>query len=356
MLKLKLHNIENDSMTFAQFIKNQELLAQVGIIVADNLDSYDVTLLGYKSLHKYDYDTYQEGIEKTLELIDTIDTPIWIWDTDDSASLVGVYELLDHPKVKYVFKQFLRTKESYKDGGIFGRHFWKEDGHKYNFSFDLTDEQYSKLKLMGSNHGHRLCRDLAGFRELFTQSWDINKIIQQKNINNPKIDTLNVSAMMQINHKGRKFNKCDVGKIYTDYRKDVCNKVLSMTNKNDITAAVGHLPYGLTTPMLTYSSMTVSPAGMGASNFRDFEALGYYNLVIKSEMRDIITYPNINKNGYIIHCKPDYSDLVEIVSDVMDNYNDYFERLIEDRKLFIDLYSDKNWVRYFVELLNEEIL
>ena len=114
MLKLNLHNIENDSMTFAQFIQNQELLAQVGIIVAANLDSYDVTLLGYKSLHKYDYDTYQEGIEKTLELIDTIDTPIWIWDTDDSASLVGVYELLDHPKVKYVFKQFLRTKESYK--------------------------------------------------------------------------------------------------------------------------------------------------------------------------------------------------------------------------------------------------
>lgn len=345
MLKVKLHNAERDKLSFHMLLDNRELLKDCGIDIITNDSSYDVTILGFKSLNKYIHDkSYQECFDMTHDLIERINGPIWIWDTDDSASLIGVYEHLKNPKIQYVFKQFLKSKDDYEIESVFGRSFWKDDSHKFSQSYKLSNDEYNKLKLTGYNHGHHLIKNMPEFVRLCQTNITMNEIRQRKMIH--------INGLMQLNHPGRKFYNYDSGHFYTKHRQSVCDKILKLSNKNR-TCIVGQAPFNITNANMSHSLITISPAGMGASCFRDFEAIANYSILCKSELNDIITYPNIFINSYV-QCNKDYDNLDETISEILENYNEHIETLIQTKSNLLEIYSNENWIRYFINTLNKE--
>ena len=345
MLRVKLHNVEQNKLSFHMLLDNRGLLKECGMDIITDDSSHDVTIIGFKSLNKYVHDkSYEECLDKTHELIESIDGPIWIWDTDDGASLIGVYEHLKNPKIQYVFKQFLKSKNDYEIKSPFGRSYWKDDTHKFNQSYPLSNTEYNKLKLTGHNYGHHLIKYMPEFTRLCQTSVSMNEIRRQKMIH--------INAIMQINHPGRKWYNSDSGYFYTRYRQSVCDKILKLSSKKR-TCVVGHAPFNITNANMAHSLITVSPAGMGACNFRDFEAIANHSILCKSELNDIIMYPNIFINSYV-QCNEDYNNLEETISSVLDNYEEHMENLIQTKSNLLETYSNENWVTYFINTLNKE--
>jgi len=83
------------------------------------------------------------------------------------------------------------------------------------------------------------------------------------------------------------------------------------------------------------SKCTLSPYGMGELCFRDFEIIQFGSVMIKPDMSNVITYPNI----YIpyetyIPCALDWSDLIEKIEWVKSN-PDKCKQITENAKQIV---------------------
>lgn len=105
---------------------------------------------------------------------------------------------------------------------------------------------------------------------------------------------------------------------------------------------------------LMKSFACISPWGKGENCFRTFEAIKYGSIVICPNMSHMNTWPNIYRSWHsYVPCKPDFSDLEEIVESIHSHYLDYDSIPRNAYAIMKSCWKPKVFANYFDSLMNQ---
>jgi len=271
-------------ISFQGFLMLKDMLRDYSIDITDS-DDFDYMFLGaYNILDKGL--GLQESIEYGLKSIDDLvgSGDCFIFDGSDSTSLMGSYEVLDQSNAKFLFKnQLLKTREDYKKKTSFNKWFFG-NGSDLDLSYDITEENWNKIKLSGWNLGYMAPN---GFRPM----------VQKWHPVNPN-KTIDLSAIYSADHAPSKDHHAENASHYMKHRHgawEVIGDDPGYTFRKD------KLPYQEYIQSLYQSKMALSPFGQGEVCYRDFEVFEFGVAMIKPTMERVNTNPNpyIENETYI---------------------------------------------------------
>ena len=336
MIKVKVINptIDRNEPTFRLMMYCKDLLREYGIDITESND-FDYMFIGMNDLINKKL-SLKESIEWGSENVEKLSQggEYFLFDGSDSTSLMGGIEVMRNTNPTYYVKNQLLQKEKYKVPSNFGRWFWGNG--EFDLSYDITEDEWDKIKLSGWNLGHlqtHLFRDR------------INPINTNK--------LYDVCAIYQAEHRENyeHNNRNDIP--YTKHRKGAWEvldkKYISKKDK---------LPFQEYWEYLYNSRVCISPFGMGEVCFRDFESIATNTILIKPNMDIVITEPNIyiDKKTYF-GVEYDWSNLNEVIDEVLSNFEEYNEMInSEVTNQFRDKYTlepyCENMYNLFVNMSN----
>ena len=115
---------------------------------------------------------------------------------------------------------------------------------------------------------------------------------------------------------------------------------------------------------LSKSKIVISPYGMGERIDDDLRAPLYDTIVIKPECSNVYDYNNlfndklfnkyhkINFTQHVVFCKPDFSDLEEVIDKILNNYEYYLNITKKYKQECIDFIQTDKYKDDFLETLN----
>ena len=333
MIKIKIHDplMGKNRISFQGFLMLKDMLRDYSIDITDS-DDFDYMFLGaYNILDKGL--GLQESIEYGLKNIDDLagSGDCFIFDGSDSTSLMGSYEVLDQSNAKFLFKnQLLKTREDYTKKTSFNKWFFG-DGSDLDLSYDITEENWKKIKLSGWNLGYMAPN---GFRPM-VQKWHP--------INPNK--TIDLSAIYSADHAPSSDHNAENASHYMKHRHGAWEVI---GDDPGYTFYKDKLPYQEYIQSLYQSKMALSPFGQGEVCYRDFEIPEFGVAMIKPTM-DIV---NTNPNPYIanetyIPVDLDWKNLNEIVIKMLDTPDKLLYIIENNRKVYDELYSANNFCMYW---------
>jgi len=321
MVKIKIHNPKEDrnEPTFRVMLAVQHFFREIGIDFTTSND-YDYLFIGMNDFMNKKL-TLEESVDWGSENVEKLgeNGDYFLFDGSDSTSIVGGIEVMRNTNpIHYIKNQFLDF-DLYNKPCSFGRWFW--GGGENNQSYNLTEEDRSKMKLSGWNLGH-----LQG--HLFKK--DIPRVSK----------SIDVCAIFQAEHKENYEHTFRNDIPYTEHRRGVWNtldkKFNSITDK---------LPYQEYIEKLRESRVAISPFGMGEICFRDFEVMALKSILIKPGMDIVNTKPNIYIDGETYHSVfYDWSNLNEVIESVLDRNVDVVDR-------YREMYDTKHLILHYYEMI-----
>ena len=134
------------------------------------------------------------------------------------------------------------------------------------------------------------------------------------------------------------------------HRAQACKMIESIPSINALVLQGHHLPFDEYITTMQKSKIVVSPWAWGEWAFRDYEAIHCGAILVKPDTSFVQSYPDIYQN-YItyIPCKPDFSDLPEIIADVLKNYQSYASMILETKELVKKSWDYDVIVKNFVD-------
>lgn len=324
MVKIKLRNWNKgrNIQTFRPFLLHASLFAQNGIQFVEEGD-YNFEFIGMadfldKSL------PLEESIQKGLKMLEEIKAPYFLFDGSDSTSLMAAYEVLINSQATYLYKNQLLPREEYKKKTAFNKWFFG-NGTPLDLEYNISETDYKKLKLSGYNLGYYHPQYLN-----FTP--------------NNLIKDIDVCAIYQGYHVENYDHNVRNDLLYTAHRIGAWD-VLSKSSRNIVT---DKRPYQEYVDVLRRSKVAISPFGMGEICFRDFEIVHYGTVMIKPDMSRVLTEPSfyIPYETYI-PCKPDWSDLLDVVEEVLTNWNKYEPIAKRAQQVLLENFSPYKLVEYW---------
>jgi len=327
MIKIKLSDPTN-MKCFSGLLHAAPMLSDYSMaIVSDG--SYDYELLATNEFVKSDL-PLQQSIEYGLENLSHKSGDYFLVHGGDSTSLMAAWEVFEQSSARYLFKKQILTREKYTEPSVIGKWFFGT-GSELDKSYNLTTSQYNKLKLCGYNVGH---------------NW-------------PQLHQL-----YSVNYSNKSVDAAAIFQTWIDkpvYDHEVRTDLLYAEHRNNAWKSLSGLPYNIianqlspneTPYILNQSKVAISPYGMGELCYRDLECIQHGCIIIKPDMSNVITEPNLFiENETYIPCKTDYSDVPEILERVLGNYKDYHYIAEQARKQLIDIYSyhhvAMHWYNFF---------
>lgn len=122
---------------------------------------------------------------------------------------------------------------------------------------------------------------------------------------------IDVNCMVSLDHTG----ECPHG-FYWTHRVLACRAVEALRTSAGATVRTRHCDRDKYIQTMRSSKLCLSPWGKGEFAFRDYEAILCGALVIKPESSWIESNPDIYREDRMVFCKPDFSDLPEILQNV----------------------------------------
>lgn len=330
MIRIKLSD-PNNIKCFSGLMFAKDILPDYSIELV-NEGSYDYELVATNEFINSSM-PLQQSIEFGLETLSRKSGDYFLVHGGDSTSLMGAYEVFCNSDAKYLFKKQLLTRAEYAKPSVIGKWFFGH-GSKLDVSYNLSEDDYSKLKLCGYNVGH---------------NWP--QLHQLYNFNTKDID---VAAVFQTYIPKEVYDhELRTDTYYANHRVAVWDEL----NKLNINKVAQQLDPNTSAHVLNRSKISISPFGMGELCYRDLESIQHGCIIIKPDMSNVLTEPNLFiANETYIPCKHDYSDLSEIVMNILGNYKDYQYIAENARQRMIDVYSYHNvamyWYNFFANLDN----
>lgn len=321
MIRIKLSDPDNIKC-FSGLILAKNILPDYSIqIVTDN--SYDYELIDTAQYIKSNL-SLERSIEYGINNLRDKKGDYFLVHGGDSTSLMGAYEVFKNSNAKYLFKKQLLTREEYAKPSTIGKWFFNT-GSVLDVSYNMTIDEYSKLKLCGYNVGH---------------NWPSLHTLYR--FNDKDID---VAAIFQAKIPKEVYDhEVRTDMLYYEHR----SKVWLELSKLKYKIISGQYDPNTTTRILNKAKIAISPYGMGELCYRDLEAIQHGCIIIKPNMDNIITEPNLFiPNETYIPCKLDYSDLNDIISNILENYNKFIYISDNARKRLIAVYSYHNVAMYW---------
>jgi hypothetical protein len=150
MIRIAIRDLEKhrNECTFRSYKMCQDLFRDISVDLNYSGDSPDFIWLGQASYTDKSV-SLKESTEKGLEYLDKIEGDYWLFDGQDSASLIGTYDVFLKSKAQYLLKNTLYVnRDDYTLPFINGRSYW---GMSYN-GWKITDfSRFDDVKLSGTN-------------------------------------------------------------------------------------------------------------------------------------------------------------------------------------------------------------
>jgi len=333
MIKIKLSD-PDDIKSFSGLIIPKEILSDYSIELTTSND-YDYEFISQKRFLDLSI-PLQESIDKGLEYISKINGDYFLFSGADSTSLTGVYEVFSQSNAQYLFKKQILSQNDYKEKTTLNKWFFG-NGSVLDKGYDIPDSIYNKIKLTGYNVAH---------------NWPYLQQMHKGNL----VRDIDVCAVYQGDPKREIYDhevRSDL--LYSNHRVGAWNKLSEIENKYNIVK--GQSSPQQFVDIMKRSKIGLSPFGMGELCYRDLELIQWGCLLIKPDMSKVITAPDFFKPmETYVPVKPDWSNLNEVIQDILENFKNY-EHIIENsRKQVIEMYSYHNvclhWYNFFSQLNN----
>lgn len=336
MLRIRLVDSDKgrNRATYRGFLMYKRLFNDVGIdfiIAGDNVDSWDISILGDECFINRRAKSLQESIDYGLERLHEIDGRYMLYDGSDSPSILGSYEVFENSNAERLIKNQMYAKDVYSIPSPLGKEWWNMyAGRGDKISHDV--KRYDDIVLSGYNLGYYHPHYLQFANHEVKKEHDVFAVYQADHKENYDFGIRN--DLYYSRHRKRSLDELD--------RLDGTYNVVSGRLLPD--------DYNIA---LRKSKCAVSPFGMGEICFRDFETWNMGCILIKPFMDNVITYPNpyIDRETYFA-CNNNWDDLNEIIDVVLSlNNNDVKDINNNVRKTIIDMYSPQNFVTHFYNIL-----
>tara|TARA_R110001583_G_scaffold18703_4_gene74124 strand:+ start:159 stop:1190 length:1032 start_codon:yes stop_codon:yes gene_type:complete len=321
MIKIKILNPTKcrNEPTFRPLLFVKDMLKEYSIDITDS-DDYDFLFVGMKDFYDKDKslkDSTEWGLENLNKVTDGGD--YFLFDGQDSTSIMGAYEVFEQSDAIYMFKnQTLNRKEDYKTPYRLNKWFFGSDDES-GISYDIPKDNWDRIKLTGWNLGSLLPH--------YNHFQSINK---DKDID--------MCAIYSAKHGYSEEHKVRNDLFYTKHRDDAWDILNNMKSKYDVRTA--KLPFEEYIKVLYNSKLSLSPFGMGEVCFRDFECMQYGTVIVKPNMNMVRTKPNIYiEDETYISVKSDWSDLEEKTKKALGNFDKYSYIVNNFRERFKKEYS-----------------
>ena len=330
MIKIRLYEIDKhrNETTFRPFIKAQDVFREVGIEFTTS-DDYDYAWVGQASIIDKKI-SLMESVELGLDFVEQITGDYFIIDGQDATTLIGTIDVFRESSAKLFLKNtYLKDFDLYKKGWANGRMYWGEG----NYSVSDIDDLKPRMKLTGCNWLHTLepnWHDYSG-----AKSYDI-------------------SCMFGFPTKTPVYEH---GVCQTDYydphRKNLMDTLSDKYN-------VAKLINGVRLSQQEYyqnmfnSKIIMAPLGYGEMAPRDIESAMFGSVLVKPDISYILSEPFIYDEETYVAVKYDWSDLEEKIDEVLSDYDNVRERLVENmRKKYKECYDLKNLVMHIYNIFTQ---
>jgi hypothetical protein len=330
MIKVKLPNLDKgkNQYTFRPLLIYSKILPYFGIQLTQD-ESYDYEFIGTADFLNKRI-PLEESIKYGLDNLSKKEGKYFLFDGSDSTSLMASYEVFKESNAIYLFKTALTPREQYNIPSAFNKWFFGS-GSDLDLSYDIPQNTYDRIKLSGWNFGH------------YNPHYHTN-LVKSNNVKD-----VDVCAIYMGNHPENYDHGARNDTMYTDHRTKAWEV---LKTSKDIYYEINKRPFPEYADILKRSKCALSPFGMGEVCFRDFEIIQAGSVLLKPDMSNVKTYPNI----YIpyetyIPCNLDYSDLIEKIEWIMDNPLKCSEIIRNAQELVKKLYTPENLALYWKNLL-----
>lgn len=335
MIRIRIPDLEKhrNECTFRPYLMCIDLFREIGIDLNYTGNSFDYKWIGQASYTDKSV-SLSESTEKGLEYLDKIEGDYWLFDGQDSASLIGTYDVFLKSGAQYLLKNSLYSNiDDYKLPFINGRSYW---GMSYR-GYKVTDfSKFANVKLSGTN-----------WLSTITPNW-FNYFDAEKPID--------VFAMFSYPSRENYEYGIKTSVQYDEHRSR-CIEELKKLPRN---IKVQMLENGQKVPLEQYynlmskSKIVVAPFGYGEMAPRDIEAAMVGAILVKPDMNHLNTFPNPYKSGLTYEqCSWNFEDLNTKIQEIFlegwkRNQKWYVENM---RKEYIEQYNPKNLIEYIYNLI-----
>lgn len=326
MIKIKIYELDKhrNETTLRPLLFAKELFYDVGIeFVTDG--KCDFAFVGQASVIDKKL-SIKDSVEKGIKFLKNVKEPFFIFDGQDAASLIGIYELFDHVNPIYVFKNSLyKNKEDYLLKSMNGRSYWPT-GNYYLPNLN----HFNKIKLSHSNWLSTIIPKWSPYEK--EKNFDVCALFGR----------FDKEVLEHIENQSPHYNS---------FRQLLLDNLDSKYNTIKLTNGIRFSQSEYYNHMFN-SKILLSPFGCGEIAIRDLESIMFGNVLIKPDMSHIDTLPNVYiDNETYIACKHDFSDINEKIDYVLSDYKNIQEKLTENfRKLYKELYSRERLVMYYYDI------
>ena len=329
MIKIKLTNWNKgrNNHTFRPFLMYGNRFSEIGIQFVEG-GSYDYEFIGMMDFLDKGI-PLKDSIQMGIENMSKKTGDYFLFDGSDSTSLMAAYEVFIQSGAQYLFKTAKTTREQYKIPTAFNKWFFGNNSD-LDLGYDIPQDVYDRIKLTGWNFGYYNPNYLN-----FDES-------------NLKRD-IDVCAIYQGFHKENGDHGVRNDLMYTKHRTGAWNVLES---SNGISYEKDKRPFPEFADVMRKSKCTLSPYGMGELCFRDFEIIQFGSVMIKPDMSNVLTYPNIYKPyETYVPCKLDWSDLIEQIEWVKSNPKKCKEITENARQIMKKSLTIENLLLYWYDMI-----
>jgi hypothetical protein len=317
---MKIHiaelNKHRNETTFRPYLAAAGELARHGIQFVNDEYAADVVFVGQASIIDKKK-SLEESARNGLAFLKNINRPFVVFDGQDSSSLIGTWDVCkNYSGLKLVKNVILNSTEDYKNKYENGRWFWgKSECGNGGYGIDDVESLKDSLILSGVN-----------WLNTYGNGFSFNGVNKQK-----KYD---VAIMIGISPENYEHG-IRTDDLYNESRKNLFGAAKNLKCRVVTTEKTGKLNRNEYLDVLHNSKFCISPFGYGEINIREIESLMTGTVIIKPSISNVMTKPWIYGDGMSLTCKPDYSDLVEMVETYLSDYYNFAEGMLyEQHKRF----------------------
>ncbi len=348
MIKIKIPDIQlhRNETTFRPFLMISDYLRNVGLEFVFDGNDYDMLWLGQatfvdKSLSLSD--AISKGIDKVNKLkVD--DRPVWLFDGQDSASLIGAFDVLKNTDADLLLKNSVYANlHDYSLASPNGRLYWdslKFEEYLYSIPTHGYCPSFDKIHLSGANWLSTINVSWLDYRHL-SKDIDVFAIFQY-----PAKDNFEF---------GRKTSRC-----YDDHR-EKCVNWLQMLHRFNPKLKIAMLDQGQRVSAEEYyqqmmrSKIVIAPFGYGEMAPRDIESAVFGAILVKPQMGHIQTLPNIYVDGTYCPVDWEFYSMNEIILELLTKFNQYQGMYVNAmRNEYTKQYAPANLVNHIHSLISKQ--
>jgi len=322
-MKIKIYELgkHRNETTFRPLLFQQQAFRDIGIEFVDSGPA-DFAFVGHASIVDKKV-SLEESTQKGLDFLKTVKEPYFLFDGQDSASLIGVYEVAINSNPIYILKPTLyKNRSTYLKKSINGRVYWGEG----NYSLPNLDI-FNKIKLAHFNWLSTLVPTWYNYSP--NKPYDVSLLLGRRDSDNLEYN-INQSPYYN-NHRDNLFNKVD--KRFKSF-------ILEKGQK---------LSTGEYLNTMYNCKIILAPFGFGEVTPRDLEAAMFGCVLIKPDMSHLEMLPNVYEpNETYVSCKHDFSDINEKIDYILSDYTNLQKFYTENfRKKYIEENKPEKMIMYY---------